>query len=240
MGLEVENIWASAAEISIAPMKIGLLSDVHANLPALEAVHRDMPPVGVIVFAGDAVGYNPMAAECVKRLRDVADVTVQGNHDRTIEFPDRYRTNQMAHAGLKHARDVLSEDQIQWLLNLPQSTTFADGRYLLVHSHPENIGQYVYPEDFPRLRPYLEDYDGVVLGHTHIQHSATIDDRLIVNPGSVGQPRDGDPRAAYAVLDTEANTVDLRRVHYDIDRVYHEIVVEGLPSESGERLFDGE
>lgn len=220
-------------------MKIGLISDIHANLPALEAVLRDMPSVDSIVCAGDVIGYNPMPAACVDRIQDVAVVTVQGNHDRMVETPVRYAANHMAHAGLKYALDALSEAQLEWLRELPESTTFGGGDYLLVHSHPDRRGEYVYPEKFPDLRPFLDEYEGVVLGHTHVQGKAHVDDRLVVNPGSVGQPRDGDSRAAYAVLDTEANDAELRRKHYDVDRVRHQITVEGLPAESGDRLFHG-
>ncbi|MCD2201639.1 metallophosphatase family protein [Halobacterium sp. KA-4] len=221
-------------------MKIGLISDIHANHPALAAVLADMPPVDEVVCAGDIVGYNPIPSTCVERVQEVASVTVQGNHDRTVENPDKYRANQMAYAGLEYAQSVLTDSQRQWLQDLPPTETFGGGDYLLVHSHPENRGEYVYPRNFPDLRPQLDDYQGIVLGHTHIQHKATVDDRLIVNPGSVGQPRDGNPHAAYAVLDTETNDVELHRTHYNIDRVHHEIVVEGLPSKTGERLFEGE
>lgn len=220
-------------------MKIGLISDIHANLPALEAVMRDMPPVDSIVCAGDVIGYNPMPAACVDRIQDIATTTVQGNHDRTVETPERYAANHTAHAGLKHALDTLTEPQLRWLRELPESATIGDGEYLLVHSHPDHRGKYVYPDQFPDLRPFLDEYAGVILGHTHVQHKTHVDDRLIVNPGSVGQPRDEDPRAAYAILDTEEQDAELRRVHYDIDRVHHEIVIEGLPSQSGERLFEG-
>ncbi|MBB6090848.1 metallophosphoesterase family protein [Halobacterium salinarum] len=220
-------------------MKIGLISDIHANLPALEAVLQDMPTVDELVCVGDVIGYNPMPSECVTRIRGIASTTVQGNHDRTVETPDDYRLNEMAHAGLEYAQQALSDAQRRWLQTLPETTTIADGEYLLVHSHPENRDEYVYPREFPDLRPYLDDYAGLILGHTHIQHSATIDNRLIVNPGSVGQPRDGDRRAAYAILDTDTNQAMLRRVPYNIDEVYHEIVVEDLPTETGERLFDG-
>ncbi|SDK18063.1 Calcineurin-like phosphoesterase superfamily domain-containing protein [Halovenus aranensis] len=89
------------------------------------------------------------------------------------------------------------------------------------------------------MRPYLDDHDGIVLGHTHIQHKATIDGRLIVNPGSVGQPRDGDERAAYAALDTVTDEVDLRRVEYDINRVISRVEECGLPTQIGTRLLDG-
>jgi len=89
------------------------------------------------------------------------------------------------------------------------------------------------------MRPYLDDHVGIVLGHTHIQHKATIDGRLIVNPGSVGQPRDGDERAAYATLDTAADEVELRRVEYDINRAISRVEECGLPTQTGTRLLDG-
>ena len=221
-------------------MRIGLISDIHANLPALEAVLEDMPDVDSIVCAGDVVGYNPWPRACLERTRELASVTVQGNHDRTVETPHRYAANRMAEAGLEHAKRELSGEQREWLAALPERTTFGDGRYLLVHSHPERTGAYVYPREFPELRPYLDEYDGLVLGHTHIQHESRVDGRLLLNPGSVGQPRDGDPRAAYAVLDTESDEVDLRRIPYDIDRVVEEAEVIGLPERTGERLYNGQ
>lgn len=220
-------------------MKVGLYSDIHANLPALEAVLRDSPPLDSVVCAGDVIGYNPWPSACADRVREVAAVTVQGNHDRIIKTPERYAGNRMAYEGLRYARQELSEEQLDWLSTFPQSTTFGDGEYLLVHSHPDRLDEYVYPEEFGDLRPLLDEYAGIVLGHTHVQHVADFDEGFVVNPGSIGQPRDGDSRAAYAVLDTETDDVELRRVHYDVDRVHHEIVVEGLPSESEERLFNG-
>lgn len=222
-------------------MKIGLLSDIHANLPALEAVLDDLPPVDTVVCAGDVVGYNPWPSECVERIRSVASVTVQGNHDRMVDTPDRYAHNEMAHAGLEHADTELSAAQREWLRTRPERTEIADSAYRVVHSHPDPAERdsYVYPRDFAGLRPYLDDHDGLVLGHTHVQHAATVDGRVIVNPGSVGQPRDGDPDAAYAVMDTDRNDVDLRRTAYDVDRVRHEIETEGLPSGTAERLTEG-
>lgn len=112
-------------------MKIGLISDIHANLPALEAVLVDMPPVDEVVCAGDVVGYNPMPSACVERVQEVASVTVQGNHDRAVENPDRYRANQMAYAGLEYAQNELTDSQRQWLQDLPPTETFGGGDYLL-------------------------------------------------------------------------------------------------------------
>jgi len=222
-------------------MRVGLISDIHANLVALEAVLEDMPDVEEVICAGDVVGYNPWPGECVDRVREVCSVCVQGNHDRLVETPERYAHNEMAGAGLEHAKSQLDTDQRDWLDRLPARTTFAEDRYLLAHSHPDpaRTDEYVFPRGFSRMRPYLDDYDGLVLGHIHRQHSAVIDGKVVVNPGSVGQPRDRDPDAAYAVLDTETNTVDLRRVSYDIDRVIARVEELGLPVTVGTRLLDG-
>ncbi len=223
-------------------MKVGLLSDIHANLPALETVLDDMPAVDRIVCAGDVIGYNPWPAVCVERVREVASATVRGNHDRTVENPSRYRANRMAEAGLEHANATLSDDQLEWLRELPRTETFAGGRYLLVHSHPaaDREDAYVYPEEFPALDRHLRDYDGIVLGHTHVQGMRSVGDGIVVNPGSVGQPRDGDPDAGYAVLDTQRETVELRRVAYDIDRVRNVAKEVGLPDRTAARLYKGE
>lgn len=220
-------------------MKFALLSDVHGNLPALEAVLDDLPEVDTVVCAGDVVGYNPWPSECVERIRDVADIVVQGNHDAAVENPSTFDANQMAKAGIEFTAENLSEEQRRWLSELPESETFANDTFLLVHSHPAIRGKYVFPSEFPNLRRHLDDYRGIVVGHTHIQHSAHIDGRVIVNPGSVGQPRDSDARAAYAVLNTEQHEVDCRRVEYDIDQVVDQVEEVGLPIKIGTRLLDG-
>ncbi|MBZ6497165.1 metallophosphoesterase family protein [Natrinema longum] len=222
-------------------MRVGLISDIHANLPALEAVLDDMPPVDDIICVGDVVGYNPWPQECLERVQAVSSLVVQGNHDRNVETPHRYEHNEMAHAGLELAQKELTDEQREWLAELPLRMEFAEDAYRLVHSHPDpnRLGSYVRPAQFPKMRPYLDEYDGIVLGHTHVQHEATIDGRLIVNPGSVGQPRDRDERAAYAVLDTAADEVELRRVEYDINRVLTRVEECELPIQTGTRLLDG-
>lgn len=220
-------------------MKIALISDIHGNLPALEAVLDDLPPVDSVVCAGDIVGYNPWPAACVDRVREVADVVVQGNHDAAVETPTVFDSNQMARDGIEYAVENLSKEQRRWLSDLPESETFADSSFLLVHSHPTIRGAYVFPHEFPNLRRHLDNYRGLVIGHTHIEHTALIDGRLIINPGSVGQPRDSDSRAAYAVLDTEKHSIDCRRVEYDIDRVITRVEEVGLPTGIGTRLLDG-
>lgn len=221
-------------------MKIGLFSDVHANLAALEAVLAEMPPVDRLVFVGDAVGYNASPAECVARIREVADVVVRGNHDRDVDTVGVYDHSPMAREGILHARETVPADQRKWLRSLPGRRELDNG-LRLAHSHPKTGRRdtYVRPEDFELMCIYLDDHDGLVLGHTHVQHAARVDGRLVVNPGSVGQPRDGDPRAAYAVVDTETLTADLRRVEYDVATAQKRIRAAGLPDRTAERLAEG-
>lgn len=219
-------------------MRVALIADIHANQPALEAVLADLPPVDSIVCLGDIVGYNPMPTACVELVREHADVVIQGNHDRLIETPLRMTGNQMAREGLEYAKNTLSQEHREWLQSLPSQATIDDS-YLAVHSHPAQEDTYVFPEDVDQLKGTLDGHTGVTLAHTHVQDVSSINGSQVVNPGSVGQPRDGNPQAAYALLNTESESVTLERTHYDIDRVHHEIVVEGLPSESGKRLFNG-
>lgn len=222
-------------------MRVGLLSDVHANLPALEAVLEDLPEVDEIVCAGDVVGYNAWPSESLDLVREVAEVTVQGNHDRTVPTPQRFSGNPMAAAGLQHAKQELSDEQQEWLSELPMRATFANDRYLVVHSHPDpdEAPRYVDSDEFAQLEPYLDDYDGLVLGHTHVQHKEIVDGRAVINPGSVGQPRDEDHRAAYAILDTETNSVELRRIEYDVVRAQQAVHEADLPSSTAYRLGHG-
>jgi putative phosphoesterase len=221
-------------------MRVGLLSDVHANRVALEAVLKAMPPVERVVCAGDVIGYNPHPGECVSLVRERGWPTVQGNHDRVVRTPERYRHNEMARAGLAHARDHLSGEELDWLAGLPESRLLFDGRLRVVHSHPTETDRYVRPGAFPSLAPHLGEEEVLVLGHTHLPGNERVEDTLVVNPGSVGQPRDRDPRAAFAVLDLEAGTVEHHRVEYDIDRVQDDIVAAGLPERTATRLERGE
>jgi len=145
----------------------------------------------------------------------------------------------MAYAGLEYALEELSEDQLTWLDSLPRKATVGDDRFMIVHDHPEIQDRYVMPHMFSSLWSYVEEYDGLALGHTHVQHKEVDGGRVLVNPGSVGQPRDEDQRAAYAVLDTETVSVDLHRVNYDIDRVINKVEEVGLPKRVGTRLLDG-
>ena len=218
-------------------MEIGVISDVHGNTVALDAVFADMPAVDALACAGDVVGYNPWHAGCVAAVRERSIPTVSGNHDRAVASETRFAFNSMAGAGVAHARETLTEDQIEWLRSLPTTRREFDGRVRIVHGHPENPDRYTYTGEFsPDL---LGEEDVLVLGHTHVQGHERFDEGVVMNPGSVGQPRDGDPRAAYAVLDLDDLTVTEHRVEYDIDRVREAVAETDLPARIGDRLAEG-
>jgi putative phosphoesterase len=218
-------------------MRIGVISDLHGNAVALEAVLSDMPDVDGLVCAGDVVGYNPWHDECVEAVRDRDVPTVMGNHDRAVAGGTNFSFNSMAGAGVRHARETLDDDQIEWLTGLPDERLACDGRVNLVHGHPDNPDRYTYPGEFaPGL---LGEEDVLVTGHTHVQGHEVFDEGVVMNPGSVGQPRDGDPRAAYAVLDLDSLSVSEHRVEYDVERVVRAVRKADLPARIGTRLRDG-
>ncbi|TKR25778.1 metallophosphoesterase family protein [Natronomonas salsuginis] len=218
-------------------MLVGVLSDIHANRIALDAVLDDMPDVDAMVCAGDVVGYNPWPAECVDEMRSHDVPTVMGNHDRAVVTETGFGGNGMADAGVRYALDVLDDDRIEWLAGLPESRYCFDGRVRIVHGHPDDPNRYTYPSLFSaRL---LGEEDVLIMGHTHVQAHERFDEGIVLNPGSVGQPRDGEPTAAYALVDLEAMTVSERRVEYDIESVIEEIEAVGLPEATGARLRKG-
>lgn len=236
-------------------MKIGICSDIHSNKPALESVLEDMEKqeVDIKVCLGDIVGYNAWPKETLEMVQNNFDYTVQGNHDRNVKTPENYTENKMAYEGLKHSQNELSEKQIQWLDKLPlqQTVTFDGTKYLLVHEHPDSstLGtreSYVFPRHFSSILPHINgtDTDGIFLGHTHIRHTMEFNNKLVHNPGSVGQPRDGTIGAVYTILETntdkEFGVINKQVVEYNIDEVISKLKEISLPLNSGKRLKKGE
>lgn len=218
-------------------MEVGVISDIHANKPALDAVLTDLPAVDAVVCAGDIVGYNPAPAACLAAVRDRDIPTVMGNHDRMVVSGRNFLGNPMARAGVKYAREQLTDEQTAWLADLPDERVLFGGRLKIVHGHPDDPDHYTYPEEFgPGL---LGEETALIMGHTHVQYHERYENGIVLNPGSVGQPRDGDPRAAYAVLDLDERTVTEYRVTYDIEAVQAAIADAGLPDRTGARLAQG-
>lgn len=217
--------------MSDQPPRVGLISDVHGNAVALETVLEDMPDVDAIVCAGDVVGYGPSPGECIAEIRDREIPTVEGNHDRAVVEGQPYES------GDQWASLTLSEERTSWLADLPRERLLFDGRMKVVHDHPEERNRYTRPAAFDPI--LLDDEDVLVLGHTHVQHAEVFEAGIVINPGSVGQPRDRDPDAAYAVVDLESMTVDLHRVPYDIEAVQRRIEDTSIDSYNASRLEKG-
>ncbi|WP_323677466.1 metallophosphoesterase family protein [Halorubellus sp. PRR65] len=219
-------------------MRVAVISDVHGNRVALDAVLADMPRVAGVLCAGDVVGYGPWPGECIDLIRREGATTVMGNHDRAVVQDSGFRFNDMAQAGVEYARDVLDDEHVEYLADLPDERLAAGGRVKVVHGHPNDPDHYTRPNEFsPRL---LDDEDVLVMGHTHVQAHEKYGDGIVMNPGSVGQPRDDDPDAAYALLDLDRMTVEERRVEYDVDAVQDAVEEAGLPKRIGTRLARGE
>ena len=213
-------------------MRIALIADVHSNLPALEAVVADARAAGAeqVFCAGDVVGFGPSARAVVEQVRTLCQVVVRGNHDEALAEGADSRCLP-ALASLAKAAEALARAQLQaadmaWLRRLP----LEEGLYLggtevyMVHGSPsdplyEGVSADTDTEHLRREFMTI-DSDYAILGHTHRQMAlpGVLPRANIINPGSVGFPTDGDPRAAYTVLDTKTGGIIPRRVDYDVRR----------------------
>lgn len=229
-------------------MNVGFISDIHGNQLALERVLDDMPPVDDLICLGDVIGYGPRPAECVELVREHASTVLKGNHETYLQNPQQCVGNDMAFAGIKHAQQELTSEQSNWLQSLSPQTLLFDDQVLAAHGWPDPATPYRYvtKASVTEMVPFLRDSPATILttGHSHIQFKQDLtkfheNAGLFFNPGSVGQPRDNNPKAAYAVANLDENTVDLHRVEYDVEAVINQIQNAGLPSESGERLRQG-
>lgn len=201
-------------------MRILVLADIHANWPALMAIDEEFDACLVL---GDLVDYATDPAPCVEWVRNHATCAVRGNHDHAVaqRIPARggLGFRKLAAATRPLQWQSLDRSMMKYLARLPvtKTQTFDDLNYLLVHATPRDPLDEYLPQDPAGWQACLEsvDADIVCVGHTHIQFHINVNGIQVLNPGSVGQPRDGDPRCAYAVI--EDGRVELRRVPYDID-----------------------
>ncbi|AEA46160.1 metallophosphoesterase family protein [Archaeoglobus veneficus] len=222
-------------------MRIGIISDVHANLVALEEVLEKLTGCDVIYSAGDVVGYYPFPNEVVEVFRREGIESVAGNHDVAIASGDFAGMNQIAMEAGIYTRQVLTGENLEWLRELPLNIETSE--LSIYHGMPAE-GEaayivYIFPED-PITDEFLKDADKhIVVGHTHIQFVKEHGGKLFFNPGSVGQPRDGDARAAYAIYDTESGELRLERVEYNIEEVCEAVEKAGLSRYLCSRLYDG-
>lgn len=236
-------------------MRLALLSDVHANLVALEAVLAALPELDGLWVLGDTVGYGPDPGEVLGLLHDRGAVMVAGNHDHAVATGSGLEVfNPVAAEAARRHRAWLSADERDLLASLP--TVQRRSGVTLVHgSLRDPLWEYVWDRGSAQASLELAESDLSCNGHTHVpvvfalgagRVTATpgrglvrLRGRVLVNPGSVGQPRDRDPRAAWAILDTEARTVEFMRTAYDVAETQRRIRARGLPAFLADRLGTG-
>ena len=240
-------------------MRIAVLSDIHGNLPALEAVLAALKPYDAIWQLGDIVGYGPLPNEVVARLADEKATGVRGNHDSAaIGQLDTDSFNDDARAAVEWTAETITTETREWLAALPLQ--MVEGSFTLVHGSPRDpTWEYIFTAETARVNMKKFQTSYCLVGHTHVPFvfvqgkSGRVDSaiaadgsvieldrtRVIVNPGSVGQPRDGDPRASAMVIDTEANTIEWHRVEYPIETVKRLMTDLGLPQRLVQRLDFG-
>lgn len=218
-------------------MKLLILSDVHANWPALQAIEES---ADAILFVGDAINYGPTPSPCVKWVKDHAAFAVCGNHDYAIprdadpQCSELYR-QAASEVGAVHRRE-LSPEHSDFLKGLPLTETFTVGgaRFLAVHASPSNpLYGYYPPQDIESQAAGLR-VDVLCVGHTHLPAVLPFQGKLLINPGSVGQPKDGDPRASYAVW--EDGKAEIRRVAYDIEAACRGLDMLGVSAKTAGML----
>jgi predicted phosphodiesterase len=243
-------------------VRVLVVADVHSNLSAFEAVIRDAEargPVDAIWSLGDLVGYGPDPGPCIALLRSYQHAAVAGNHDRAATGQiDTDDFNAFAAEAAHWTAGALSEEEKRYLQELPDVAV--QGEFTLVHgSLRDPVWEYLLSADaaFEHLALQRTPYGFV--GHSHLQLvfaevmdsqvRGTLlqdgsrlelgDGKVIANPGGLGQPRDGDPRSAYVLLDTDERRLSFHRVEYDIERTQKRMRQAGLPSYLIERLSEG-
>lgn len=244
-------------------MRFGIVSDIHSNLAAFQAVLDDIGHKGGVEriwCLGDIVGYGPDPRECIELIRQSDHVCVAGNHDwGALEKIDLRDFNSDAAAACRWNGQQLSPDEIDYLANLP--LTLNEGDFTLAHGSPrEPIWEYLLSTYSAKASFDYFETKFCLVGHSHVPlvfeqrgdngecllHEippdtslALAENRLIINPGSAGQPRDGDNRASYAIYDSEHGAVEYYRVSYDFSITQKKMAEHGLPQRLIDRLSHG-
>jgi len=239
-------------------VRFAIFSDIHANLEALEAVLADAEAQKCTHFVclGDVVGYNANPHECVDRIRAMDCPIVKGNHDEQASLDESSRDfNELAEHAIAWTRDHLTEEDKDWLRNLRFQRQVRD--FTIVHATLDTPAQWGYVfNNLDASASFTYQHTTVCFfGHTHVPTSFIREDgvkrikieylpiepakKYLINVGSVGQPRDGDWRAAYCIYDIESNAVEQRRLKYDLETAQEKIIKAGLPELLAERLAVG-
>jgi putative phosphoesterase len=222
-------------------MRILLVADIHANWPALQAINE---PHDLCLCLGDLVDYGVEPAPCIAWARQHARYCVRGNHDhgaaQNVTVTGRNGYKYLTGVTRPVTRSRIGDDDVRFLARLPVTRllTLDDTRFLLVHATPRDPLDEYAPGDpqFWARRLQNVDADVICVGHTHQPYALEVDGKLVINPGSVGQPRDGDPRASYAVLDNF--NVELKRVEYPVEDTLRAVQESPMPDEAKAMLAE--
>ena len=238
--------------------RTAVFSDVHGNLPALDAVLEDMKAQEVTDYfcLGDIVGYGAEPGECLEKVRALKCPVLKGNHDAAVTGESIMPLHSAAQQAVEYTKKQLSTEQKEYLRGLP--LVHCGKRFHAVHASFHEPPDWYYVMDVvdAAMCFYCERAPLLFCGHTHVpavwesknicrylrpKNPFTLEkgSRYLVNPGSVGQPRDGDPRASYLIYESASNRLFFRRVEYDIDRAQRTILEAGLPERLAERLEEG-
>ena len=225
-------------------MKLAIVSDIHSNIHALEVVLERVQAISpdTVLCLGDVVGYCAHPNECCRLFRRVAERSIAGNHDRAAMTRDVYGMNPYAAAAAVWTADQLDEESRVYLASLPASESFDDRDGCVVsvfHGSDTDPDEYIYEEMVDGGILERCAADAVFLGHTHVPYRRSFGAGIVGNPGSIGQPRDGDPRASFATFDTGSRKFEILRVEYDAEAASESILRAGLPMVLASRLAVG-
>ena len=250
-------------------MRLLVLSDIHANLEALEACLEAAPEYDQVYNLGDIVGYGANPNEVTARSRELGSIFVRGNHDKAcsgISSLDDF--NPIAGLAALWTRQQLTPEHLEFLRALPQGPLAPVEDVQLVHGSPRDEDEYILMASDAYVLLARSPVPLIFFGHTHVQRCFVMppgagtgqslvpahksgkgkqaiklelkaNTKYMVNPGSVGQPRDSDPRAAFLLYDTDENSITFYRVPYNIQRAQHKIISAGLPERLALRLAEG-
>jgi diadenosine tetraphosphatase ApaH/serine/threonine PP2A family protein phosphatase len=246
-----------------------VISDIHANLEALEACLDAAPEFDQVYNLGDIVGYGANPNEVTERSRELGSIFVRGNHDKACSgLSNLDDFNPIAGLAALWTRQTLAPGHLEFLRELPQGPLTPMGGVQLVHGSPRDEDEYLLMASDAYIQLAQATAPLIFFGHTHVQRCFLLEaggsmgkslvpayksakgkqtiklelkanTKYMVNPGSIGQPRDNDPRAAFLLYDTDENSITFHRVPYDIERAQEKIIAAGLPERLAIRLAEG-
>ena len=248
-------------------MRYGIYSDLHANLEALEVVLeqlQEIEKVDMLICLGDIVGYGANPNECIERVRETTEYVIAGNHDHAaLDLTDIRYFNPYAKKAVQWTQETLTKRSNEYLHSLPLKYHFPEEDFMIVHATPSKPEAWNYIFSRQEARYELNSFSEKIcfVGHSHqpliieshnneinVIHANNGTDvielkkecRYIINDGSVGQPRDRNPKSAFCIFDSDKMTVQIKRIEYDIEAAQKKILDAGLPELLADRLATGD